>query len=451
MSRKPDKQQFSRLLFSGVSSVAAPLLFARARISPAWRSTYDERSGKGPWESLAAVPAGSRLWLHGASVGEIQGVAPLSQHLAREYPALDQVITCTSTSGREEVLRRRLTPYAFLLPHDLSGPMSRAIDRISPGLAVISETEIWPTMLLTLSRRAIPAVIVNGRISDRTISRYRALRPLLEPVLAGIERFLVQTDLDAERFVRIGAPERSVVVTGSSKYDIPAAPFNVVDRAKVLEELGLDGNSPVLVAGSVRPGEDEDVIAAYVAAARKIPRLQLIIAPRHQDRFEPVAELLSRNGVRFNRRSGGPAADKRPAVLLDTIGELSRFYGLATLAFVGGTLVDVGGHNPFEPASYGVCVLTGPHVQNVRDAVAALRREGGGIGVADRNDLSAAVIDLLQDRGALARRGAAAKRVWEGNLGATSRIIDHLRRYIDPMQADSAAARGIRAGGGRTK
>lgn len=431
-------------MLGGVSTVAGPFLAARARLSSGWRSTYEERNGKGRWSELPPARPHSRIWLHGASVGEIQGVAPIALRL-REYAAsIEQLVTCTSIAGREEVLRRKLTEHAFLLPHDLSGPVARVIERAAPGLVVISETEIWPNLLLSLRRREIPAVIVNGRISDRTIGRYRALKPVLEPVLRGIERFLVQTDLDAERFVKIGAPEKNIVVTGSSKYDQKAVPPNMLERARMFEELGLEVNDPVLVAGSVRPGEDRAVIEAFALARRNFPGLQLIIAPRHKERFQAVGEILSAAGLNYHSRSAGTATEKRPVLLLDTIGELSRIYSLSTIAFVGGTLVDVGGHNPFEPAAYGVCVLTGPYVQNVRDAVASLRREGGALEVSDGPRLGAVLSELLSDRTGTARRGAAAKRVWEGNLGATDRIIDHLRHYIDPIilrraQPDGAA------------
>ena len=312
-----------------------------------------------------------------------------------------------------------------LLPLDHPLFVRRLLDVIRPRLFILAETELWPNLLLALQARQIPLAIVNGRISNRTFPRYLAAKRLFAPLLTIPSKILVQTERDRERYIAVGANPLRVQVTGSTKYAQRQVRTLVGESERVSLKFGLRHDAPLLVLGSVRPGEDEAVVKAYAAVLREFPALQLIVAPRHPERFDAVAELLRREGVRFTRRSL-QAGERSQVVLLDTIGELVEAYSIATLSYVGGTLVPVGGHNPLEPAAFGTPVLMGPHYGNVTDAVDELLERGGVSIVNDGESLQHALLSLLRDRPRCERQGRAAYEVWERNSTALDRVLPEL-------------------------
>ncbi len=400
-----------RAAAAGIYAAAWPVL----RLLAAGRG-----DGARAWrERLGLTPAaGSRgaVWVHGASVGEVTALDPLLRELARvrRAPVLLAVQTAAGRARARSLLGHRVVAP----PLDAPRPVGRALSAVRPRLVVVAETELWPEFI-TSAARISPVVWVNGRISDRTFPRYRALRPLIAPVLSSFRLLLVISRLDAARAVVLGAPRSRVRVVGNLKADLvaPARPPRGVPRGRWF------------VAGSTRPGEEEPVIAAFASARARHPSLRLCIAPRHLGRAAEVAALAKAAGFTVARRSAGAGAAGRTRVLvLDTHGELASFYRLASAAFVGGTLVPVGGHNIMEPAAAGVPVLFGPWTANVREEARGLLAAGGAIRVRGAAALGAALRRLLAARGAARRMGKRGAGFVRSRQGVARRVVALLRR-----------------------
>ncbi|MCA1581965.1 MAG: 3-deoxy-D-manno-octulosonic acid transferase [Acidobacteria bacterium] len=388
-------------------------------------------------EPVPALEGG--IWVHAVSVGEVGVARNLLAELARKAP--DRVLGLSVTTAAGAEMARRVLPAdvaCFAFPLDLAGPVERALEATRPGLILLTETEIWPLFLERAARRGIPVALVNGRLSERSFSRYRLARRSFSRVLSRVALFAMQTREDAARIERLGAPGGRVFVTGNVKYDLPpAAPF--ADAARLVRSAG---GRPVVVAASTGQGEDEIVLAAW-AAVPAADRPLLVLAPRRPERFDAVAALVREAGHALLRRSSADDAaspaparrdpeDEPPVYLLDSIGELSAVYGEARLAFVGGSLVPIGGHNPIEAWGAGVPVIVGPHTSNFRDIV----RDGLAIGilevVRDGPGLSRAVAAALADPAGLARRGEAARRAAAEGRGAVARTADLVLPLLPP-------------------
>ncbi|MEP6768166.1 MAG: 3-deoxy-D-manno-octulosonic acid transferase [Acidobacteriota bacterium] len=377
-------------------------------------------------EPVPALEGG--IWVHAVSVGEVAVARNLLGELARKAP--DRVLGLSVTTAAGAEMARRVLPAnvaCFAFPLDLAGPVERALNAARPGLILLTETEIWPLFLERAARRGIPVALVNGRLSERSFSRYRLAKRSFARVLSRVALFAMQTGEDAARIERLGAPGGRVFVTGNVKYDLPLpAPFS--DALRLARSAG---GRPVVVAASTGQGEDELVLAAW-AAVPAADRPLLVLAPRRPERFDAVADLVRQAGYALVRRSSAesPGAGKEaredapPVYLLDSIGELSSVYGEARLAFVGGSLVPTGGHNPIEAWAAGVPVIVGPHTSNFRDIV----RDGLAIGilevVRDGPELSRSLAAALADPAGLARRGEAARRAVAEGRGAVARTAD---------------------------
>lgn len=423
-------------IYSLLGALAVPLLVLRGLWNTAWRGSLAARLGGGTWREVRSLPPRNWVWLHAASMGELVGADPVVRRLHDAAPNLPIVFTTTSTTAQQDILRRKLPVIATYLPFDHPWIVARALGGTSPALCLIAETELWPGLLATMRRRGVSVVLFNGRISDRAFGRYRKLRRFFLPLLGSLGHVFAQTESDAARFGRLGAP--AVTVVGSTKYD--DAPGATAPTAQVRLEFGLRPEAPCFVAGSVRPGEDELVLRAYSAARRELPQLQLVFAPRHPERWDAAAALLREAGLDFIRRSERAAAPAQ-ALLLDTLGELRRCYGAGDLCFVGGTLVPIGGHNPFEPLLSGKPVIVGPHTANVRDAVEQLRDAGAVTIVRDEQELTAAIVTLLSDGALLRRQADAGTAVLGRHQGATQRVMDGLRAYLavgEPSRSEAA-------------
>lgn len=413
-------------LLSLTSYFALPYLFGKAATQATFRASIPERKGLGDWENLH-FPSEKTVWLHGASVGEIGGVLPILQALQAERPELSYLVTTTSLTGKAEVGKRMPNIPVALLPLDYPRAIRRVLDRVNPALVVISETEIWPNLLLELKRRDIPVLLVNGRISDFSFPKYSKIRALLSPLLAIFSKVLVQTHLDAERFVSLGTPRENVFVCGSTKYSQSSEQIPTEEERKgIAADLGIRLDCPTFVAGSVRPGEESIIIDAYREARIQYPDLQLVIAPRHLERTAAIAGLLSEAELPFQKRSerglnGGIGAPS--VLLLDTLGELRNAYAIASMAFVGGSLVDLGGHNPLEPAAFAVPVIFGPYDRNVRDALWQLKQAGGVTVVHNDEELIRCLKNLLHHESLRVQQGEAAKRVAEQNSRALTQVL----------------------------
>jgi 3-deoxy-D-manno-octulosonic-acid transferase len=405
--------------------VLLPAALAALAAKPDWRRGVTERFG-----DVEPTPTGQpAIWIHGASVGELTALAPVVRALREELPDHRLALSSMTVGGRTAAVSRvRDADVRFLFPLDLPMLVARALDRVRPRLVLFSETELWPNFLAALAARRIPAIMVSGRVSPNAFARYRRWRWLFAPALESVRWFCVQSLDSARRLVALGAPASRVVVTGSLKAAAPLAP---PDTALSLSSLGVAAE-PVLVAASTHAGEEGTILAAFARIRAREPQARLLLAPRKPDRIEDVAALVASRGLACARRSTlGPGGAARwpaetPVLLLDTLGELAGLYRGARLAFVGGTLVPVGGHNVLEPAAVGTAVVVGPHVGNVAADVARLAARGGIVHVSEDDDLAARTAALFLDPAAAASAGTAAAATvadLQGPLAVTLAIV----------------------------
>ncbi len=416
------KASVTQIVYSWIATVLLIPALLRGVFVRSWRHTLSERMCGGDWLKLAEDDSREVVWLHAASVGEVGGLVSIVSALRRDFPDIKVFVSTTSVTGKREALVRGLCENPCLLPFDHPWILDRAMRKIKPKVFVLAETELWPGLLITLERRGVPVLLVNGRVSDFSFPLYHRARVLLSPILKSLYRVCVQTEQDAKRFSDLGVEREKIEVVGSTKYDREVESFSAEQLRSFSDGFGLDRQKPCFVAGSVRPQEDASVIAAYISARAIIPELQMIIAPRHPERFQAVAELLNRYNIEFSRRSNSHYLQKTQVVLLDTIGELSRVYALADCSFVGGTLVNYGGHNPLEPAAYKSAIIVGPYTSNVRDAIVELRKHRGVFEVETSAALADVIVQCVRDQELRMLYGEIAHRVWKGNLGATKKI-----------------------------
>ena len=379
------------------------------------------------------LPGEPRCWIHAVSVGESAAAVPLVEGIRRRWPELGIVVTTITPTGARIVGDRLAGTAAHrYFPFDLPGPVRRALDAVRPCFFIAIETELWPNFLRALARRRVPAMIANGRISDRSFRRYRWVRGLMRRVLADVSVFAMQTEEDARRIIALGAPPSRVVVTGNLKSDlVPEATGG--DAAAWRERLRLGAGARLWIAGSTHRGEEEVVLDAFLRARTRCPDLALLLAPRHPERAGEVEDLIRGRGLAAARRSRLPGDGPPGAVvILDTVGELAALYALAEVVFVGGSLVPVGGHNVLEPAMRGKPVLVGPHTSNFREAAELLERSGGGLVVKDGPELERELTRLLEDRDLGRRMGEAARHAFTGRQGAVGATVDLVGRHLWP-------------------
>lgn len=404
-----------------------PVLFAAIL----WRGVRDrgywsrlaERFGFGPHAEKPCV------WIHAVSVGEVQAAAAFVHALAERYPHIPLTVTTFTPTGadRARALFKDVATVRYV-PFDLPGSVRRFFDRTRPRLAVIFETELWPNLYHECGRRRIPLVLASARISPRSASRYRWLATLFKETLSHGIVIAAQGPGDAERFKSIGANPERTHVTGNIKFDF-ALPPDILPRGRALRERYAAGR-PVWIAGSTHGGEEEQVLQAHCRVLQTCPDALLVLVPRHPPRFDEVAGWLEKEGVRFVRRSQPEAPDASAQVLLvDTLGELVDFYAASDVAFVGGSLVPIGGHNLLEPASLGLPILTGPHTFNSQDVARLLIGRGAAEVVQNADELGERVAALLADPQERARIGALGRASVEDNRGALAKVL----ALVDPL------------------
>jgi 3-deoxy-D-manno-octulosonic-acid transferase len=393
---------------------------------------------RGLWSKFlgrAHLRAGNRpcAWFHGVSVGEIHLLQQVVSCFREHHPDWDCVVSTTTDTGFVEAQKRFADLPVCYWPLDFSWAVRRALRNIRPSLVVLAEGELWPNFLMAARERGVAVAVVNARMSPRSFRRYRCIRGLLRRLLGAIDLFAVQSEEYASLFRALGVSLERIQVTDSVKYDgVTSDRKN--PRTEVLRRLlRVDPYDVVWVAGSTQAPEEEIVLNVFGRARRVYPNLRLFLVPRQKERFDEVAVLLQRRGEPFQRRStlSKPLADPKTTVLVDTIGELGALWGLADLAFVGGSLDGRrGGQNMIEPAAYGAAVLFGPHVWNFRETAARLISAGGAIQVADAADLESDVMRLLSDPNERRQLGIAAYNLVRMHQGATERTIDCLDRLL---------------------
>jgi 3-deoxy-D-manno-octulosonic-acid transferase len=415
--------------------IVAPFAFATVL----WRGLRDRSYWQGLSERFgwgARRRSSPTIWLHAVSLGEMSAAAPLVRALRARYPQIPLVLTTATPTGRARA--RALFGDAVgvsFLPYDTPGSVVRFLDRIRPRLAIIMETELWPNLFNECERRGVPLVLASARLSAKSVLRYQRLGRLFRGIFSANVSTAAQTLNDAERFVAIGAAASRTHVVGNIKFDMQLSP-GVIDQGRQLRaSFGIA--RPVWIAGSTHAGEEEQVLDAHEALQTDRPNGLLLLVPRHPDRFQAVADLLSDRKVRFARRTAGVVPDAATQVLLvDTIGELAALYAAADVAFVGGSLVPIGGHNLLEPAALGLPVLTGPYNSNSRDIARLLLSQGAAVQVSDSRELAEALRLLFADPVDRQRIGAIGRRIVESNRGSVARLLE----LIEPFLAAPSAA-----------
>lgn len=423
----PERSVSERLaygLYDLVGLAGVPLLVVAAPLL-AWRGHTPgllQRLGKlpRPLGSLAARP----LWVHAASVGEMLSAAPLVDVVRARRPGLPILVSSTTLTGQAVALESVRPDAATLLPVDALRIVDRALRRVRPRCIAVVETEIWPGLLRAARRLEIPVVVVSGRLSARSLRRYRWARPLIRSALSAVARFGMQTAADAERIIALGAPPERVEITGSLKASRTAQG----DLPPPVE--GLQGRC-VLVAASTHPGEEDFVLEAC-NELWPATDLLLVIAPRRPERFDEVERLVQAAGRRYVRRTrmSSPISDRTEVLILDTIGELARFFAAARAVLVGGTVAPVGGHNVLEPAAYGRAISFGPQLANVVEAAEALRAGGGAELVRTPAELARHWREMIERPARAAEMGARARAVSETRAAAVERTWELIAPFL---------------------
>ena len=378
------------------------------------------------------------IWIHAVSVGEALTARALAADLKERYPRLRLYLSTTTIAG-QHVARRSLqhVDAVFYFPFDWAFIVKRTLNIVRPRVFVMMETEIWPNLLRLCRARGVKTVLINGRISSRSYPRYRIIRPFFRRVLADVDRFCMQSDESARRIIELGADSSKVTVTGSLKFDsleMPAVVSHGKPRERVLRFFRLSPNRLVLVAGSTVKGEEPAVLKAFARLKGASPSAMAILAPRQPERFGEVERLARDAGFVTARRSDLPI-DTEPradVVVLDTIGELAQLYQVATVVFVGGSLVDHGGHNILEPAVFGKPILFGPHMQNFKEIADAFVGNDAAVQVGSERELEQAMIGLATDPVRRAKLGAAARALVEANRGAKEKSVTVLAGLLPP-------------------
>jgi 3-deoxy-D-manno-octulosonic-acid transferase len=405
--------------------LALPHFLWKGRRSGKYRRTFRERMGALP-PGLGPGRPGS-IWVHAVSVGEVLAARPLLDALKRRFPKRQVFLSTTTLTGRAVAERGVAADGLFFAPFDFPGPVRRALSRLDPELLILVETELWPNLVHQARRRGTRVALVNGRISPRSHPRYRRAGPLLRRMLAEVDLFLMQSPPHAERVLALGAPPERVRVAGNLKFDAPAPPEPPAPLARLLG----DGR-PVWVAGSTVEGEEAAVLAAFGRVRQHCADLALVLVPRHPERFDLVPPLVEEAGFRCLRRSqlGTESAGPVEVVLLDTLGELAGVYALATVVFVGGSLVPAGGHNVLEAAAAGKPILVGPHMENFQEIADQFRSEGALIQVASAEALADAVSELLADAARRQTLGEAGRALLARNRGALTTTLDAIEELL---------------------
>lgn len=398
-----------------------------------YRAGLAERLGFVP-ARLKNAKAGS-IWVHAVSVGEVLAVSRLISELQTAYPEVEIFVSTTTATGQRLARERFGETRCFFMPLDLGFAVRAYLNALQPRMLLLAETEFWPNLLHLAHQRGTAITVVNARISDRSFPRYRRFRWFFQRVLSQIDLFLAQTAEDAERLRAIGAATERVRVSGNLKFDI--RPHKT---SRLVEDLraAIAKDASVMICGSTAEGEEEILLEAFQQIQKQFPATVMILAPRHPERFTEVEELIASRGIAIVKRSSWtPSIPVRSSVfLLDSVGELASIYELADIAFVGGSLVPVGGHNILEPAQYGVAIVVGPQTFNFREIVGIFEK-GSAIRIATRENLTSQLAELLTDAAARRQLGQRAKEIFAQNAGATQRTLQALRPLLAQRPSES--------------
>lgn len=410
-----------------------------------YRKGILERFGFINEDKLGGIVNCRKIWFHAVSVGETKAVMPLVRRFKENNPDVRIIFSTVTITGNSVAMKdgAKLIDCLIYFPLDFNWVAGRVVKKLKPDVFVVVEKEIWPNILRLLKKNKIPAIIVNACISDRSYKRYRVFRFFFTRILNDISCFLCQTKNDSDKAIALGMETAKVIIAGNIKYDISYVEWPVAEMGAFTVSLNIKDGDKVIVAGSTHAGEEVMILDAFKKLKQEFLDLRLIIAPRHPERFKEVENLINEKGFTVIRRT---AATHSPSlqgsathnvILLDTIGELSKIYSIASAAFVGGTLVNIGGHNLLEPAFYKKPVVYGPFLNNYIEMAEMLESAGGGIRVTDTDSLFNALKWLVTDSSYAEKIGKAANGVLIENRGAADKCLKVIEDYYisSKMQA----------------
>jgi 3-deoxy-D-manno-octulosonic-acid transferase len=419
-----------------VYSLYSLLLFLALIVSTPWwllqmlrhgkyRTGWGERLGRVP-QRLLHDAGGPTIWIHAVSVGEVLAISRVVEELKAQLPGWRIVVSTTTDTGQKLARQRFGENNVFYLPLDLPFAVRPFWQALSPKLLVLAESEFWPNLLRWARLSGAAVAVVNARVSDRSLPGYLRFRKLLQPVMRDLDLFLAQSDEDARRLVQIGALAERVHISGNLKFEVKLpAKSDIVGQFR--NTIQRERIGPIIVAGSTLEGEDALLVEMFRSVVTEYPGALLVLAPRHPERFDAVADLLASSGIRYQRRSQWDGSEPMAGgvFLLDTIGELASLYEFADATFIGGSLVPRGGHNVLEAAQFGKAILVGPHTENFRDIIEILCR-ADALRVVTPQSLTPTVLQLLENHDERAALGQRALEVMRSQQGATERTVNAL-------------------------
>ncbi len=412
-----------------------PLLIYRLIFEDGFYDRLKQSAGVMPTPTLEKIAYHNAIWVHAASVGEVVAASPIVRELKRQYPDEMVVVSVVTATGHK--MAQRIIPEAdghIFFPFDLPVITNRIVDIVNPRAIILIETELWPNFLRLAWQKKIPVMMMNGRISDRSMRRYALIHRYTEKMLRQISRFCMQSAFDADHIIAMGADPARVVVTGNTKYDQTYATVSEKEREALKKEFHFDGADPIIVAGSTHGGEEEILLHAFKKVLKVYPKARLLLAVREITRAAAVKARIHIHGFSVIRRTEmGTDSDNREGhqvVILDTIGELGRLYSLADVVFVGGSFVKVGGHNILEPAAHGKPVIVGPYMFNFKEIFELLQKRGVCMMARNETDFTEKLLSLLGDKPRMEEMGRKALEVVKENQGATRRNIECFEKLI---------------------
>ncbi len=399
------------LFFLGFSLIYLPYLFIKGKA----HEDFAQRFGCLP-EEFKNIGDKRPLWVHAVSVGEVLAAKPFIDRMAQALKEKAIVLSTTTRTGHElaeKIFGEKIKKFYF--PLDLTPVIKKVLKTLEPCAVVIMETEIWPNLILGLYNSGTPAIVVNGRLSERSFGGYKNIKSFFKNILNKVSLFCMQSDKDKERIVAIGAPGNKVKVTGNMKFDISTG--KEPDKAVLRNKIGIKDSEMLIIAGSTHPGEEELFLRVYQAILPHFKGIRLLIAPRHIERAESVKRLCGNMGL-------------ENVIVLDTIGELAELFSIATIVIMGGSFVKKGGHNLIEPAVFAKAIVFGKYMHNFRNMAASFLEEGAAIQVSGEEELAAAVKKLLSDETERNKIGRKAYSVIHSSSGASERNVEEVLRII---------------------
>lgn len=420
--------------------LAMPVFLYRTLREPGFAERLRQSFGFLPPDILLPVARRGCVWLHAASVGEIVATSPIVKEIRRELPERPILISVVTASGY--LMAKRIIKDAdsiIFFPLDLPWLSASVVAKICPAVFLPVETELWPNFLKAARKNSVPVMMVNGRISDKSVTRYRYLRSVLRDMLSTVVRFCMQSTIDAQYIIRLGADPRRVIVTGNTKYDQSYTDVTSDERAALCAEMGITDAFPILVAGSTHKGEEGPLFSAFNKVKSEFPSAKLVLAPREPLRVAEVADLAAQYKLKTARRT---QLFKQPAtghdiVLIDTIGELGKIYSVGELIYVGGSLIAHGGHNILEPAAHGKAIFVGPNMFNFKDTYALFSGREACITVHDAEDMTGKFLEVIKDEDLRKKMAEATLAIIRENRGASHRSTLYLKELLDTVSSQS--------------